>query len=46
MLGDIKEAFKKVREERKRLREAGVLEDLAEPEAKKPAHLQLSRLER
>jgi len=35
-----------VREERKRLREAGVLEDLAEPEAKKPAHLQLSRLER
>merc|ERR1719357_2316426 len=35
-----------VREERKRLREAGVLEDLAEPAAKKPAHLQLSRLER
>ena len=35
-----------MREERKRLREAGVLEDLSEPEAKKPTHLQLSRLER
>jgi len=34
------------RDKRKRIRESGVWEDLAEPDAKKPPALQLSRMER